>query len=113
MKKNLLYMLSFCLSANFLSAQNYGGGGMGFSLAICSDSSLQMWGNNQNFTFGNGANSNSNIPISGNPLTGIKSIVGGMNHAAALKDDGTVWTWGLNGNGQLGNGTFTSSSTPV
>ena len=84
------------------------------SLALCSNNTISAWGVNANGQFGNGTyNSNNNVAVQINSLTGITAIAGGEDYSLALKDDGTVWAFGANSKGQLGNGTNTQSNLPV
>jgi|GEM_PF-2978208 len=89
------------------------------SLALCSDGTLVAWGNNANGQLGNGANTDSNVPvtvnITGTPLAGktITAIAAGYSHSLAACSDGTLASWGLNGNAQLGNGGYADSNAPA
>jgi alpha-tubulin suppressor-like RCC1 family protein len=91
------------------------------SLALKNDGTVWDWGLNDNGQLGNGTNTNSNVPVQVNSLTGITAIAaggdwiftGGWSHSLALKNDGTIWAWGDNYFGQLGNGTNTDSNVPV
>ncbi|GIW38397.1 MAG: hypothetical protein KatS3mg074_795 [Meiothermus sp.] len=82
------------------------------TLALRSDDSIWVWGDNPNGELGTGNNDPYTNPV---PLAGItaRAIAAGGNHSVALLADGTVRTWGYNNHGQLGNGTTTSSNTPV
>ncbi|MHC1699103.1 MAG: RCC1 domain-containing protein [Geobacteraceae bacterium] len=60
---------------------------------------------------GNGATTDSSIPVT---VSGTYSAVSiGGAHNVGLKSDLTVWTWGLNSSGQLGNGTLDSKTSPI
>ncbi|MCW5980834.1 MAG: choice-of-anchor D domain-containing protein [Bryobacteraceae bacterium] len=84
-----------------------------FSLALQSDGTVWAWGLGYHGRLGNGANTDSSLPVKVSNLTGAVAIAGGGYHALALRSDGTVWAWGDNSIGQLGNGTTVSSSVPV
>ncbi|PKM87338.1 MAG: hypothetical protein CVU87_09770 [Firmicutes bacterium HGW-Firmicutes-12] len=64
--------------------------GYAFTVALKTDGSIVVWGDDE---YGQC----SNAPTG---LTGIKAIAAGENHVLALKEDGTVVSWGDNRNGQ-------------
>ncbi len=80
-------------------------------LALKSDSTVWMWGNNEYGAFGNGTILDSNIPVQSS-ITGVVSIAGGGPHTLAVKGDETLWTIGRNDDGQLGIGSFTNQNSP-
>ncbi len=72
---------------------------------------VQCWGLNYSGQLGNGATTNSSIPVA---VSGVSiGIAAGDSHTCALTPSGGVQCWGLNGSGQLGNGSTTNSSVPV
>ena len=89
------------------------------SMALASDGTVYTWGWNQYGQLGNGATTNSRIPVAvvttGTSLAGkvVSQIAAGNAHALAMTDDGTVYTWGWNQHGQLGNNSTINSSLPV
>jgi alpha-tubulin suppressor-like RCC1 family protein len=93
--------------------------GYNFACAVQGDGSVQCWGSGTNGQLGNGASSDSLVPVTVSGLVdavavsagGSQSI--GTSHVCALKADGTVWCWGYGGNGNLGNGFAGSSNVPV
>ncbi len=88
--------------------------GYSHSLAIKSDSSLWVWGNNDEGQLGNGSTANSSYPLRVSGITKAIDAAGGYAHTVvALKNDGTVWAWGRNSEGQLGNGTLDQQLSPV
>ncbi len=87
--------------------------GKNHSLAIKSDSTVWVWGQNTFNQLGNGNTVSSNIPIQVNGLTSIIAVAAGESHSLVLKNDGTAWGWGLNLGGQLADGTTTQRATPV
>jgi alpha-tubulin suppressor-like RCC1 family protein len=87
--------------------------GYGHSLALKSDSTVWSWGYNLNGQLGNGTNTDTNIAVQVNNLSGVIAITCGDNHSLALKADGTIWAWGYNASGQLGDGTTLDAKNPV
>lgn len=115
--KTLLLFSLIIIGANTIaSAQKIAAGGW-HSLAVCADSTVKAFGENASGELGNGANTDSNVPVIPTGLTGIVSVSAGGDqleaHSLALKNDGTVWAWGSNIYGALGNGNTTASTTPV
>lgn len=82
------------------------------ALILKNDGTVWAMGRNDYGQLGNGASTNSNIPVQTMGLTGIVAISGGHLHSLALKSDSTVWVWGQNFYG-LGDGVTTQSYTPV
>jgi alpha-tubulin suppressor-like RCC1 family protein len=88
--------------------------GYSHSLAIKSDSSLWVWGNNSNGQLANSAVGNDVLlPNKLSIISGLKDAAGGYQHSVAVKNNGTVWTWGYNGEGELGDGTIIQRTSPV
>jgi hypothetical protein len=88
-------------------------GGALQSLALKSDGTVWAWGNNQYGQLGNGATTDSSVPVEVQGLTNVVAIGSGAAHSLALRSDGTAWAWGNNYEGELGNGTLTNSNVPV
>jgi len=85
-----------------------------FTIAIKTNGTLWVWGNNESGQLGNFAITNRSTPVTtfaGG--TTWKSVAGGFTHTAAIKTDGSLWIWGLNNKGQLGTNDTTIRSTPV
>jgi alpha-tubulin suppressor-like RCC1 family protein len=88
------------------------------TLAIKTDGTLWLWGENANGQIG----VNDTTP---NRLTPVTTLLGGTNwrfvagggyYTAAIKTDGTLWTWGNNTNGKLAINDLSSGAaknTPV
>jgi alpha-tubulin suppressor-like RCC1 family protein len=77
----------------------------------------KCWGVGGGGALGNGASSDSNVPVDVTGLTsGVTGISAGAEHACAVTTDGSfsgmVKCWGDNSYGQLGDGTTTSRSLP-
>jgi len=86
-----------------------------YGLALTSGGKVWAWGYGIDGELGNGANTNSNIPVQVSLPSGktITAIAAGHDSALALVSDGTVLAWGYNGNGELGNGNNANSNIPV
>ncbi|CAJ0860464.1 hypothetical protein AMST5_01305 [freshwater sediment metagenome] len=92
--------------------------GVHHSCAVTSDGGAFCWGSGEYGQLGNGAYSNSNVPV---PVTAtgvlagktVSQIVAGDYHTCAGTSDGGAYCWGLNFQGQLGNGGNANSNVPV
>ncbi len=84
-------------------------GGAESAFALLSNQEVRAWGNNSSGELGDGATTNSDVPVevlnltgeTGN-LTGVTEVSGGSAFALALLGDGHVAAWGSNNHGQLG-----------
>jgi len=76
-------------------------GGMN-SMALRSDGSLWVWGDNGDVDFGEGVPAESQSPVK--IMENINAISAGGTHSMAVAADGSLWAWGQNGNGQRGSG---------
>jgi alpha-tubulin suppressor-like RCC1 family protein len=88
--------------------------GSGTSCAVVSGGGVDCWGYGAGGQLGNGANSNSDVPVS-TGITGAKTVVEdyeGGSFCALLTTD-SIDCWGVDGNGDLGNGGTTNSDVPV
>ena len=91
------------------------------SLALKSDGTVWVWGNNCCGQAGNGAipvnptdpENNHLIPTQVLNLDRVIAIAGGSHHHMALRDDGTVWSWGRGDLGQNGTGRLMHELLPV
>jgi len=108
----VLLQTANCILPTISCAQKIAGGWY-YSLAICNDSTVSAWGENNYGQLGNGTNTDSNVPVQVSSLKDIIAIAGGWHHSLALRNDSTVWAWGWNGYGQLGNGSNIESNVPV
>ncbi len=82
--------------------------------AIAADNAY-CWGMNTSGQLGNGATTNSTVPVVVNTATvsgTIEGLAAGTNFTCATTLS-NVYCWGSNAYGQLGNGTTTDSSVPV
>jgi alpha-tubulin suppressor-like RCC1 family protein len=89
--------------------------GESHSLALLNDGSVVAWGRNFEGQLGNGANSDSNVPVPVQLPAGKTAIAiaAGGNFSLALLNDGSIVSWGSNSLGQLGNGLNGDSNVPV
>jgi hypothetical protein len=84
-------------------------------MALLSDGSVKVWGENHEGQVGNGTTVDEAPPAclcvgatTASGLPGpVKEISGGAYHNAALLAGGALQTWGYNVHGELGNGTTT------
>lgn len=75
---------------------------------------VKCWGSNRFGQLGNGATTDSSVPVAVFGLwRGVRVISGQWAHTCALTAVGAVRCWGLNTYGQLGNGTTTNASIAV
>lgn len=91
--------------------------GKGFAVALKSDGTTWVWGNNANGVFGDPTVtlSSSSSPVAVAMPDGIRfcDVAAGSDHVIALDTNGGVWTWGANGVGQLGASTPSQSNAPM
>ncbi len=87
--------------------------GAGHTVALKSDGSLWVWGENYDGQLGDGTTVSKSTPARIGTSTDWKDITAGTFHTVALKTDGSLWSWGHNGAGELGDGTTVEKSTPV
>jgi alpha-tubulin suppressor-like RCC1 family protein len=88
--------------------------GLNHSLAIRSDGTLWVWGQNISGQVGDGTTNNIRAaPTRIGADNSWRSVAGGVFHTLAAKADGTIWGWGFNGFGQLGDGTTLTRLSPV
>ncbi|SCY56015.1 Alpha-tubulin suppressor [Flavobacterium caeni] len=80
------------------------------TLAIQTDGTLWVWGNNSSGGFANGVKNGSQLstPIQIGLDNDWKLVVAG-SPSFAIKNNGTLWGWGQNNNGQLGIGNQTDT----
>ena len=86
--------------------------------ALLSDGTVVSWGNNGNYSLGNGTNIDSTVPVfvideNGNKLQNIVKISRGDDSALALTKDGEIYSWGYNKYGELGVGSTTNVQYPT
>lgn len=76
------------------------------SIALKSDGTVFVWGNNGHGQLGNDSTEPSSVltAVRNNSLSRVVQIAAGAYHNAAMKDDGSVFVWGRNTEGEAGNG---------
>ncbi|QPX48302.1 regulator of chromosome condensation [Synechococcus phage S-SRM01] len=87
--------------------------GANHTVAIKTDGTLWIWGQNTIGQLGDNTIVNRSTPVTtfaGG--TNWKQVASGL-HTAAIKTDGTLWVWGDGANGQLGNTLNRPVSTPI
>jgi alpha-tubulin suppressor-like RCC1 family protein len=83
------------------------------SVALRTDGSLWVWGNNAIGQLGLGVGGGPSFAARQVPgLSAVRMVASGADRSLAIGDDGRVWSWGANTYGLLGDGTFEPRSTP-
>ena len=83
------------------------------TLAIKSDGTLWVWGNNANAAVGDGTEDPITVPKQINGWTNVIAIAGNHFHNAAVRDDGSIWIWGRTALNNLGDGSYVWRSSPA
>src|SRR5207248_3448233 len=74
------------------------------NMALKSDGTVWVWGDNSYGQLGTGYGDWWNpVPAQVPRLPKIVAVTGGSEHSLALGADGSVWAWGLNDQGCVGN----------
>ena len=81
------------------------------SMAIKTNGTLWVWGNNNYGQLGNGTTTNGGVPAQLGALTTWLGLSGGYVFSLAVKTDGKLYGTGYNGYGQLGQGNTTNLTT--
>ncbi len=85
------------------------GVGNSFACGATTSSTAWCWGTGNAGQLGNGATSNSSVPVTVSGGITFASVTG----PCGLATNHTAWCWGDNSSGRLGNGTNSNSSVPV
>jgi hypothetical protein len=80
---------------------------------LLGDGTVRCWGQNDRGQLGDGATTDSDVPVGVVDLARAVDVETAGSHSCALLDDGTARCWGANGVGQLGDGMTTDSPVPV
>ncbi len=85
------------------------------SLALTSTGAVLAWGFNSDGELGDGATTNSDVPVQVKLPAGTKvtAIAAGGYYSLALTSTGAVLAWGFNTDGELGDGATANSDVPV
>jgi hypothetical protein len=85
------------------------------TLAIKTDGTLWLWGQNSEGQLGDNTLVNKSSPIQTiRRGTDWKQVATGCaRHTVAIKTNGSLWVWGLNSSGQLGDATIDNKSSPI
>jgi alpha-tubulin suppressor-like RCC1 family protein len=83
------------------------------SMALSSDGTLWVWGNNWWGQVGDGTNINRNTPVQIGASNEWKLADAGFTFHLAIKADGSLWAWGFNSSGQFGIGFTSLQNTPL
>jgi alpha-tubulin suppressor-like RCC1 family protein len=86
--------------------------GKNHSLAVKSNGTVWVWGNNSKGQLGRANINFSNIPIQVSGINNAVKAVGGDEHTLIITADGKVYSFGGNDFGQLGNNAFVQSNSP-
>lgn len=76
------------------------------------DGAVLCWGSSQFGQAGDGAGTQSAIPVVVDGPTSFASVTAGGAHSCAVTSDGAAYCWGRSAFGQLGNGTTQDRSRP-
>jgi uncharacterized repeat protein (TIGR02543 family) len=86
-------------------------GGELHNVALKSDGTVWIWGDDHEDQFGNGGGTISTSPVQVNSLSSVVMLGSRGYHSVAVKSDGTVWDWGSDEYGALGDGQSILSPT--
>jgi alpha-tubulin suppressor-like RCC1 family protein len=94
--------------------------GKDFTCALMRAGTVMCWGYNFDGELGNGATTDSHVPVPvmnaarNGALSGVAAIASGQYHTCAVTRTGTVLCWGLNDEGDLGQEpSLPNSTVPV
>ena len=84
------------------------------AMALRSDGTVLIWGNNEYGQLGLGASHASQAtPVALPGVSGVAKIFAGSIQGMTIGSDGSVHAWGDNDSGKLGDGSAVERSTPV
>ena len=85
--------------------------GSAHSMALKTDKSLWIWGDNTQGQLGDGTTRDRAEPRK--VLDDAADMAGGSSHTLAVQTNGNLWAWGYNSYGQVGNNSTSNQRTPV
>ena len=87
--------------------------GTNAGMALKSDGTLWMWGNNQTGELGQNSTTRLSSPTQVGTGTDWVKVQFGQKSPLGVKTDGTLWSWGYNGFGGLANNATAHRSSPI
>ncbi len=82
------------------------------TIALKSDGTVWLWGDNSYGQIGNGTWENQILPVKLDGLENIVAVSAGDRHTLALEGNGNLYSWGWNFYGQLGDGNTEGVTLP-
>ena len=70
--------------------------GRNHTLALLTDGTVKLWGENANGQLGDNSMTDRTSPVAVSSLTGVIGVGTGATHSLAVKSDGTARSWGDN-----------------
>lgn len=87
--------------------------GMSHAIALASDNTLYVWGNNSNGQLGTYNTTTLYQPTQITPTVSYVNITAGANHTGAIDTNQNLYLWGFNVGGQLGQSNVVARSSPT
>ena len=84
-----------------------------FSMALCKDGKVYVWGSNNNYKLASMQTTNNVLPQLNNKIENAMFIDAGVENGTFINNDGFVYSWGLGTYGVIGNKLYNSTSSPV
>jgi alpha-tubulin suppressor-like RCC1 family protein len=81
---------------------------------LLADGTVRTWGSGRHGALGNGATTDSAVPVSPVGLSNVRALATNQTtDDYVIKSDGTVWAWGDNTQGTIGDATQTDRLVPT
>jgi alpha-tubulin suppressor-like RCC1 family protein len=107
---NAVYVSSITSAIAVTTGNSFNGN---YSCAVKSGGDAYCWGDNSQYSLGDGTSNSSNVPVAVTGLaTGVTKISGGNGHACAVKA-GALYCWGAGNTGQIGQDSTATATTPT